>query len=443
MNARFVNGSRRRRDTEPARRTLLKGLAVGAVFVAFGWLAVTAYNGVPGRQYTAMYADVPEVGNLLEHDQVRIAGVRVGQVQARAIRPGGGTRLTLQLEPGVTLPADTRIALRASGLLGARYVQLVPGTSDRTLAAGSTIRAPRTALSYGVPEALDIFDAQTRGGLGTAVRELGTGLLGHSSRLNDAVRLSGAQMHRFQLLADSVLRQPGAARRLLPSLDRAVTPLDAARHDAAGLFKPAAVALQPFVDRRQAVRDTLAQAPAALRAANVGLTDGRRLLDATRALAISASRTLPYAPAGLRSATALLRESHTPLRRAASLLHDAGRAVPAALRITGSLSPVLRPLRETLGDLVPMVTRLGRYGCDIENFGVVFRSMTGFGGTGEGPIGPAMAFRLQAIPPSAEEITGSKDDSGLIQRDGYPEACKYLAKPYPGSAPRVGNGARP
>jgi len=416
-------------------------LAVGAVCVAFGWLAVTAYNGVPGRHYTTVYADVSEVGNVLQHDQVRIAGVRVGQVQQRSIRPDGGVRLTLQLEPGVTVPSDTTVALRASGLLGARYIQLLPGTSKRMLAAGSTIRAPRTALSFGVPEALDTFDAQTRGGLGTTVRELGTGLLGQGSRLNDAVRLSGRQMHRFQLLADSVLSRPGAAQRLLPSLDRAMTPLDAARRDIADLFEPAADALQPFVDRRQAVRDALAQAPAALSAADSGLADGRRLLSATHALATSASRTLPYAPSGLRSTTALLREGHTPLRRAAALLHTARPAVPAALRITGSLSPLLRPLGQTLDNLVPMVTRLGRYGCDIENFGVVFRSMTGFGGTGEGPNGPAMAFRLQAVPPTAGELTGSKDGSGLVVRDGYPEPCKYLSTAYPGSAPRVGTGA--
>jgi hypothetical protein len=86
------------------------------------------------------------------------------------------------------------------------------------------------------------------------------------------------------------------------------------------------------------------------------------------------------------------------------------------------------------------VARLGRYGCDIENFGVVFRSMTGHGGTGEGPIGPAMAFRLQTVPPSAGEVAGMKDDSGVVVRDGYPEPCKYLSTPYPPDSPRLGGG---
>src|SRR5207253_997437 len=145
-----------------------------------------AYNGVPGRSYSTVYVEVPQIGNLLQHDQVRIAGVRVGQVERRSITPDGHTRLALQLEPGVSLPADTTVAIRASGLLGARYVQLVPGRSTRVLASGSTIRAPGSSITIGLPEALDTFDAQTRGALGSTLGELGTGLLGHGTQLNDA-----------------------------------------------------------------------------------------------------------------------------------------------------------------------------------------------------------------------------------------------------------------
>lgn len=430
----------RRRDTEPARRTLLKGGAVLVLVAAFGWLAVSAYNGVPGRSYSTVYVEVPQIGNLLQHDQVRIAGVRVGQVERRSITTDGHTRLALQLEPGVSLPADTTVAIRASGLLGARYVQLVPGRSTRVLASGSTIRAPGTALTFGLPEALDTFDAQTRGALGSTLGELGTGLLGHGTQLNDAVRLSGGQIRRFQQLTDSILARPGAAQRLLPSLAQGVAPLDAARRDLAALFAPAAQAFQPFVDQRTAVRAALAEAPGALSAADSGLSHGLRLLSAARALAVSASGTLPQAPAGLRAATALLRESHSPLQRTASLLHAARPAVPAALRITRSLSPVLSPLGQALDNLIPLLNRVGRYGCDFINFGAVFRSMTGFGGTGEGPGGPAMEFRLQAIPPSVNQVTGTSEQSNLVTRDGYPAPCKYLASPYPASAPRIRAG---
>jgi hypothetical protein len=91
---------------------------------------------------------------------------------------------------------------------------------------------------------------------------------------------------------------------------------------------------------------------------------------------------------------------------------------------------VLTPLSQGLDDMRPILRQVGRYGCNIVNLGVVFRSMTGFGGTGEGPGGPAMQFRLQDIP--SQE--GSGADTGgpsTITRDGYPAPCKYLATTYP------------
>jgi phospholipid/cholesterol/gamma-HCH transport system substrate-binding protein len=420
----------RRRDTEPPLRAAAKGLVVVGVMGAFAWLALTAYNGVPGRSYGTMYAEVPQIGNLIQHDQIRIAGVRVGQVLGTSVAPDGQARLRLQLEPGVALPRDTAIAVRANGLLGARYVQLVPGHASAMLPDGATIRGTKGSLTPGVTDALDALDARTRRGMGDAFGALGQGLLGQGSALNATIRVNAAEQPRFLELIDEILRRPGAAGRMLPSLDSAAAAADRAMPDLARGFSAAAAAFQPLADRQDAVRQTLDAAPPALAAADTGLARGRALLAAARALAVSAGRTLPSAPSGLRRATALLRGSHVALTRTDALLRAAVPAVPAALRLTGALRPVLAPLSQGLDDMRPILQQVGRYGCNIVNLGTVFRSMTGFGGTGEGPGGPAMQFRLQDIP--SQEGSGS-DTGGpsTITRDGYPAPCKYLATTYP------------
>ena len=118
---------------------------------------------------------------------------------------------------------------------------------------------------------------------------------------------------------------------------------------------------------------------------------------------------------GCARATALLRESREPLRRTAALLGDAGDAIPAACGSRGRSRRSSSPCRRRFARPGRRWSaRLGRYGCDIENFGVVFRSMTGLGGTGEGPIGPPMAFRLQADP--AERGRGRRDEGRLRAR---------------------------
>jgi virulence factor Mce-like protein len=418
---------RRRRTETPSRRSVLvKGLATLGVIAAFLAFAVTAIKGVPGRDYTTMYVNAPETGSLRGHDKVAIGGVRVGQV-VRITPRANGARVQLQLEPGLSLPRDTEVRVRANGLLGARYVQLIPGSDRSALAEGSTITAAKDALTASVPDALDVFDAQTRGQLGVAISGLGRGLLGNGEPLNDAIRVASDATLPFSDILDSI--SANAPERLIPGLDSAMVPLAGSRADLRRLLGPAAVALRPFADERDALRATLDVAPSSLSTAAAGLDHGTRLLTAADALTRAVHRTLPTAPSGLRQASALLRDARTdtgggsPLERTASLLGAAEPAVPAVLKLTDALKPLLPRADDGLGSLSPMVQHVGRYGCDVINTAVTLRSMTGFVGTGTGPNGPSSQFRLQAV--AGVEALGVKETKA--RRDAYFPPCKYLA----------------
>ncbi|WP_354700104.1 hypothetical protein DSM112329_00367 [Paraconexibacter sp. AEG42_29] len=418
---------RRRTDTPTKRSVAVKGFATMGVIFAFIALAVTANKGVPGRDYTKMFVAAPEIGSLRYHDRVAIGGVRVGQVAA--VTPGDkGGRVELQLEPGVTLPSDTTVRIRANGLLGARYVQLIPGSAGDMLGDGATIRGDKNSLTATVPDALDVFNKETRGALGTAVTGLGRGLLGNGEPLNDGIRVASDATVPFRGIMQSILDREGAAGRLAPSLNSMMEPLAGVSPQLAAMLRPGADALRPFADRREDLRTTLDVAPGAMRTATGGLNAGTRLLAAAGNLSRAAHRTLPSAPRGLREASALLRKAHaeddggTPLERATSLLQTAEPTVPKVLDVTRSLKPVLPRLNEAIGELTPMVRYLGPYGCDIINTGVVLRSMTGFVGTGTGPNGPSSQFRLQAL--AGVEAIGLKDTKSL--KTAYHPPCQYL-----------------
>jgi phospholipid/cholesterol/gamma-HCH transport system substrate-binding protein len=436
---------RARTNQVPPSRVLFRGGLVVVLFVAFVYFAASLYNGVPTRRYLAVRATVPQIGNLIQHDPVRVAGIRVGQVQKVGVGAGGRPQLELQLEPGTSLPADTTVVVRANGLLGARFVQLIPGTADRSLADGARIAPARQSLTFAVPETLDTFDARTRGRLGDTLNGLGVGLAGQGEGLNTTLHRVAQEVAPARATIRSVLAPSVGLSRLVPSLRSGVAPLDRNRLGLTSMFGETDRALQPLVAERDAVRATLSAAPGALAGADAGLERGRRLLGAARSLATSLSLTLPPAPRGLRTATALLRESRTPLDRADRLLQEAGPTVPKLLQVTSALRPVLKPLFAATDDLTPMVTPLGRYGCDIVNTGTTFRSMTGFGGTGEGPNGPLMGFRLQAIAPAPEEALGIRTmDGTLTGRDGYPAPCKYAPSVYPAAItkPTLGGTGR-
>lgn len=434
--------SRRRRTNQvPVRQVLVRGGLVTGLLLGFIYLATILYNGVPGRSYVSMTSTLPSVGNLISHDAVRLSGVRIGQVHSVDVGADSRAKLELQLEPGTRLPVDSRLVVRANGLLGARFVQIVAGDSTQMLGDGDEIKPDsKLSLSFGVPEALDTLDARTRGGLRDTLDGLGTGLRGHGDDINLFLGRVSDEVVHAQELFQTIVRQ-GDVPRLLPSLEAGVRPLSANRHDLAAMTPETVKALRPLVTERDAVRSTLDQAPGALDATNAGLARGTRLLASVRGVADSAARTLPFAPAGLRTTSRLLAEADTPLQRTNGLLKEVEPAVPAALKTTQALRPALKPLTELSDDLDPMVTLLGRYGCDIVNFGTVFRSMTGSAGNGSGPNGSLKAFRLQAIAPSLAEVTstdGAKDP--LFVKDAYPTPCKYLSKPYPGAITKVPQG---
>jgi phospholipid/cholesterol/gamma-HCH transport system substrate-binding protein len=382
--------------------------------------------------YKSLYVTVPQTGNLIAHDPVRIAGVQVGQISGIAVRENGDARIALQIDPGTKLLRGTTFGLRANGLLGSRFVQLIPGHGPGQLPNGSTLHGGFDSLTYGVPDALAVFNQRTRGSLGDMVNGLGRGLLGRGRGLGQTIGEIAAESGDAQSLVAGLIG-PGHLQRLVPSLESLMVPLDQARGDITALLSPASASFQPFVDRRSAVQSALDQAPPALAAANAGLSNGQRLLSAADTLAVTAHEILPTVPAGLRATTALLANSHPALARTKALLETAKPAVPAVLRITSSLSPVLPPLSQALSRGTPIADQVAPYGCNITNFAAVIRSMTGFGAADQpgGPGGPAMAFRLEVLPAAPTEVLGTADVTHLVKRVGYLPPCHYLATTYP------------
>jgi phospholipid/cholesterol/gamma-HCH transport system substrate-binding protein len=80
-------------------------------------------------------------------DEVRVAGVKVGTI--KSIEPQGPqTKITMEVDHGVPLPADAKAVIVASNLVAARYVQLTPAyrTSGPVMPDGGVIPVNRTAV---------------------------------------------------------------------------------------------------------------------------------------------------------------------------------------------------------------------------------------------------------------------------------------------------------
>ncbi|OGB91264.1 MAG: outer membrane lipid asymmetry maintenance protein MlaD [candidate division NC10 bacterium RBG_16_65_8] len=122
------------------RLEIAVGLFVLVGLACVAYLTVRLGNvdlfGVSG--YTVR-AEFDSVSGLSDGAPVEIAGVSVGRVEQIALDRYRAV-VTLRLQPGVRLQEDAIVSVKTKGLLGEKYVQILPGGSDRIVPPGGRLR---------------------------------------------------------------------------------------------------------------------------------------------------------------------------------------------------------------------------------------------------------------------------------------------------------------
>jgi phospholipid/cholesterol/gamma-HCH transport system substrate-binding protein len=132
------------RDRDPLRLGIAGLLALGVVMVlAFNASNLPFIGG--GDAYSAAFS---EAGGLRDGDDVRIAGVKVGDVTGVDL-DGAHVRVDFRITQDVSFGPQTAASIRIKTLLGAKYLSLEPSGTGQ-LRAGSEIPLTRTVSSYDV-----------------------------------------------------------------------------------------------------------------------------------------------------------------------------------------------------------------------------------------------------------------------------------------------------
>lgn len=118
-------------------------LGIGAIAylsLAVGGVSLTRRPGL------TLTANFDELGGLKPRAPVVIAGVKVGQVRSIGLGDDYRAHVTLDLQPGLELPADTSASIVTAGLLGDRYISLQLGGDPQELPDGGTITFTESAV---------------------------------------------------------------------------------------------------------------------------------------------------------------------------------------------------------------------------------------------------------------------------------------------------------
>ena len=315
---------------------VLIGAVTTLIVIVSVFLAYNANKGLPFVPTYDVSAQVPGGANLVEGNEVRVGGFRVGIVDTirtrfRRTPPDGKFRsiavLDLKLDKTVEpLAKDSTLIVRPRSALGLKYVEIRPGKSKDTFAPGSTIPLEQAGNPVEFDDLLNTFDASTRQYEQEGLTGFGDAFAGRGPDLNEAIQslspffdfltpvmqnlsdprtrlkdffkeigetsaevrpVARLQSELFGLMADTfdaITRDPDAFRATIektpPTLDTGIRSLPVQRPF-----------LEDFIDLTRRLRPTGRILPAALDRINPALRTGTQVLPQTVRLNEEVGRT--------------------------------------------------------------------------------------------------------------------------------------------------------
>lgn len=211
-------------------------------------LAATIVNisFTPEDTYHAVFTDVT---GLETGDDIRVAGVRVGQVEGIRIKDRTLAEVTFTVSADRPLLAGTRAVVRYRNLVGQRYVALTEGAGDATarLRPGGTIPLSRTQPALDLNALLNGFKplfaalspndvnqlateiVQTLQGEGGTVNSLLAHTASLTSTLADRDKLIGSVIDNLNTVLRTLDERGSRFSGLLTQLRRVISGLSADR----------------------------------------------------------------------------------------------------------------------------------------------------------------------------------------------------------------------
>jgi virulence factor Mce-like protein len=153
------------------------------------WLAFGGSVPLSAKGYRVNVA-FPEATTLAQEADVRISGVKVGEVKTKALdEKANATKVTLEIDPKYApLPSDARAILRQKTLLGETYVELSPGSPGAAkINDGGTLDPGQVGDTVQLDEIFRSFDKPTRAAFRTWLDQQGKAIGPNGRKLNEAL----------------------------------------------------------------------------------------------------------------------------------------------------------------------------------------------------------------------------------------------------------------
>jgi len=212
---------------------------VGILILTYMTFRVGGYRFGTEAGYR-LYALFDTVAGLDTKSGIRVAGVEVGKVEAITLQDSEA-RVTLRIRPEFKLRKGTQASVRATGLLGDKYLELIPGKEAEYLKDGDRITQSETSADLdklinqfsGVATDIKTVSTSLREALGTeegkqSLKEIVANIRELSRNLNVTVKDNRENFTKAVAnIADASSTLKSDLPKLLESLNRTSEKLEA------------------------------------------------------------------------------------------------------------------------------------------------------------------------------------------------------------------------
>ena len=349
-----------------------------AALVAVVLLATSA--GGSGGEYNVR-AIFDDAGNAIPGENVKIDGVKVGSVGSVTPTPQAQAAVVLKIEnPGFqSFRTDASCTIEPEALLGEKFVNCLP-TQPR--AAGAPLPPPLKKVPSGQegageyllpvqntssPVDVDLLNDITRRPeaerFTIIINELGAGLAGRGSDLNEVVKRADPALRELDKVLAIFAGENKTLAKLAVDSAKALVPFAAVRERVANFIVQANTVSRATANHRGALAKNLADFPAFLRQLGPAAERFGKFADQTTPvftdLAVAApgiNKTFTSLPAFANSSTAFFtslgrtaRTSGPAIASTQPLLGKVQALGSSAKPFAGNLSELLTSLRDTGG----------------------------------------------------------------------------------------------
>jgi phospholipid/cholesterol/gamma-HCH transport system substrate-binding protein len=333
----------------------LVAVAIGTS--AAGYFLVHQRFNPPWENRYSVFANFDQAPGVApgKGQEVRIAGVEVGDIRSSKVSKDGEAQLELRVDDDQKIYSNAKYVLRPKSPLNDMYVEISPGgPPGKLLRDGSTVPASQTVRPIQVDEVLGHLDTDARRGLTALLSEADVALANAPSDLPAGLTETDVATADLQ----PVMEQLEQRRDLLAELVTSLSQIAAAAGEDDARLTRLATSLQETLAKVGAkdeqLDDALAEMPGfakELRQASKGVRELVDELDPTLRSIADANDELPEALERLDDS---VEELDGFLDHAKPVLRDA-KPVVADLRVA---SP---HLQSTVADLRPITKNLNPF----------------------------------------------------------------------------------